>query len=128
VRLDFIGAAPRGSTPMRSNRKFLACWYYSSSWTMVPRVRCYFRFGSKADMLRALTSGSLLIEWSRGATQLVIRWCETGGPPARPPSRQGFGTRVVGRVVHDLKGKLGHRPMSVLSCRRIILPRLPPVE
>jgi len=54
----------------------------------------------------SVPSGRLLIEWSRGETQLVIRWCETGGPPVKPPSREGFGTRVVGRVVHDLEGKL----------------------
>ena len=54
----------------------------------------------------SVPSGCLLIEWSRGETQLVIRWCETGGPPVKPPSRQVFGTRVVGRVVHDLEGKL----------------------
>jgi len=54
----------------------------------------------------SVPSGCLLIEWSRDETQLVIHWCETGGPPVKPPSRQGFGTRVVGRVVHDLEGKL----------------------
>jgi PAS domain S-box-containing protein len=54
----------------------------------------------------SVPSGCLIIEWSRGETQLVIRWCETGGPTVRPPSRQGFGTRVVGRVVHELDGKL----------------------
>jgi two-component sensor histidine kinase len=36
----------------------------------------------------------------------VIRWSEADGPPVKPPSRQGFGTRVIGRVVHDLEGKL----------------------
>ena len=54
----------------------------------------------------SVPSGCLLIEWSRGETQLVIRWCETGGPTAMRPSRQGFGTRVVGRVVAELEGKL----------------------
>jgi two-component sensor histidine kinase len=54
----------------------------------------------------SVPSGCLIIEWSRGETQLVIRWCETGGPPVKPPGRQGFGTKVVGRVVHELEGKL----------------------
>ena len=54
----------------------------------------------------SVPSGCLLIEWSRGETQLVIRWCETGGPPVKPPSRQGFGTRVVGQIVAELEGKL----------------------
>jgi two-component sensor histidine kinase len=54
----------------------------------------------------SVPSGRLLVEWSRGETQLVIRWSEAGGPPVKPPSRQGFGTGVVGRVVDDLEGKL----------------------
>ena len=55
----------------------------------------------------SVPTGRLLIEWSRGETELVIRWSETGGPLVTPPSRQGFGTRVVGRVVEaELEGKL----------------------
>ena len=47
----------------------------------------------------SVPSGRLRVEWSRGETQLVIRWSEADGPPVKPPSRQGFGTRVIGRVV-----------------------------
>jgi two-component sensor histidine kinase len=54
----------------------------------------------------SVPSGRLFVEWSRDETQLVIRWSEAAGPPVEPPSRQGFGTRVVGRVVNDLNGKL----------------------
>jgi two-component sensor histidine kinase len=54
----------------------------------------------------SVPSGRLLVEWSHGETQLVICWSEADGPPVKPPSREGFGTRVVGRVVHDLEGKL----------------------
>ncbi len=66
------------------------------------------RKNCERGQVRALSvpSGRLLIEWSRGETQLVIRWSEADGPPVKPPSRQGFGTRVIGRVVHDLEGKL----------------------
>ena len=55
----------------------------------------------------SVPSGRLRVEWSRDETQLVIRWSETDGPSVKPPSRQGFGTRVVGRVVKaELAGKL----------------------
>ncbi len=55
----------------------------------------------------SVPSGRLRVEWSRGETQLVIRWSEADDPPVKPPSRQGFGTRVVGQVVKaELKGKL----------------------
>jgi two-component sensor histidine kinase len=55
----------------------------------------------------SIPSGRLRIEWSRGETHLVIRWSEAGGPPVKPPQRQGFGTRVVNRVIQaELEGQL----------------------
>jgi two-component sensor histidine kinase len=54
----------------------------------------------------SVPSGRLLVEWWRDETQVAIHWAEADGPPVKPPSRQGFGTRAVGRVVHELNGKL----------------------
>jgi two-component sensor histidine kinase len=55
----------------------------------------------------SVPSGRLRVEWSRGETQLVIRWSEAGGPPVKAPGRQGFGTRVFDGVVKaELKGTL----------------------
>jgi two-component system CheB/CheR fusion protein len=55
----------------------------------------------------SVPAGRLRVEWSRGETQLVIRWSETDGPNVTPPARQGFGTRVVGSVIKtELAGKL----------------------
>jgi two-component sensor histidine kinase len=31
--------------------------------------------------------------------RLVLRWIETGGQPVRPPTRQGFGTRVMESMI-----------------------------
>jgi len=52
--------------------------------------------------------GKVRIEWSRAADgRLVLRWTETGGPPVKPPTRQGFGTRVMeGMIRGQLKGKM----------------------
>jgi PAS domain S-box-containing protein len=36
---------------------------------------------------------------------LTLRWLETGGPPVKPPTRQGFGHRVMERMIGQLKGK-----------------------
>jgi len=36
----------------------------------------------------------------------VIRWSESDGPRVKPPQRQGFGTRVVDRVIQELNGTL----------------------
>jgi PAS domain S-box-containing protein len=54
----------------------------------------------------SVPSGRLLVEWSRDETQVAIHWSEADGPTVTPPSRRGFGTRVVSRVVHELNGKL----------------------
>jgi PAS domain S-box-containing protein len=52
--------------------------------------------------------GRVQIEWSRAADgRLILRWTETGGPPARPPTRRGFGTRVMeGMIGGQLKGEM----------------------
>jgi two-component sensor histidine kinase len=48
------------------------------------------------------------VEWSRAADgRLVLRWTETGGPPVDPPTRKGFGTRVMETMIRgQMKGEL----------------------
>jgi two-component sensor histidine kinase len=51
--------------------------------------------------------GKIRVEWSRSAVgRLVFRWTETGGPPVNPPTRQGFGTRVMESMIKQLKGEM----------------------
>jgi two-component sensor histidine kinase len=52
---------------------------------------------------------------------LVLSWTETGGPPVAAPTREGFGTRVVGKMVQQAKGKLcfDWRPEG-LACEVLI--------
>ncbi|MBU3055837.1 sensor histidine kinase [Pseudomonas indica] len=53
--------------------------------------------------------GKLEVSWrmedgSQGE-MLALEWCEQDGPEVIPPSRQGFGTRLVERsIVHELNG------------------------
>jgi two-component system, chemotaxis family, CheB/CheR fusion protein len=48
----------------------------------------------------SVPGGRVKIEWRlRPGNRLTIRWAEQGGPPVSPPSRQGFGTRVMERMV-----------------------------
>ena len=55
----------------------------------------------------SVPSGRIRVEWSRGEAQIVIRWSEADGPPVKPPSHQGFGTRLVGPLIqNELEGKL----------------------
>jgi two-component sensor histidine kinase len=38
--------------------------------------------------------------------RVVLRWTEAGGPPATPPARRGFGTRVMERMIQLMKGDM----------------------
>jgi two-component system, chemotaxis family, CheB/CheR fusion protein len=48
----------------------------------------------------SVPGGRVKIEWRlRPVSRLTLRWTERGGPPVSPPSRQGFGTRVMERMI-----------------------------
>ena len=54
-------------------------------------------------------AGSILITWAIEATpqgrRLILRWREKDGPPVTPPSRKGFGSRVIeDGLAHELEG------------------------
>ena len=48
------------------------------------------------------------VEESGGEEQVAFSWTETGGPRGRPPGRQGFGTRLLTKLVsYELDGEAG---------------------
>ncbi|MGP1680335.1 MAG: PAS domain S-box protein [Burkholderiales bacterium] len=48
----------------------------------------------------SVSDGRVQVVWSHAANgQLVLRWSETGGPPARAPTRKGFGMRVIDSLI-----------------------------
>ncbi|MBU2135682.1 MAG: sensor histidine kinase, partial [Alphaproteobacteria bacterium] len=52
--------------------------------------------------------GRVMVDWSvsdDGVFHLV--WREVGGPPVRPPTREGFGTRLLQQgLAAELNGKV----------------------
>jgi PAS domain S-box-containing protein len=54
----------------------------------------------------SVPGGRVQVEWSRAADgRLFLRWTETGGPAVKPPTRRGFGTRVMESMIRgQLKG------------------------
>jgi two-component sensor histidine kinase len=76
--------------------------------------------GTNAVKYGALSNqdGVIDIEWSLLEGTLQLRWTETGGPPVVPPTRRGFGSRLIERGLrHEIGGKVTLEfPTSGLIC------------
>jgi PAS domain S-box-containing protein len=42
-----------------------------------------------------VNSGKVTVSWNVSEAQLTLSWKETGGPQVMPPSRKGFGSRLI---------------------------------
>jgi PAS domain S-box-containing protein len=50
-------------------------------------------------------AGRVRVEWSlQPDKQLHLLWAETDGPPLTPPTKEGFGTRAITRMIEQLTG------------------------
>lgn len=48
----------------------------------------------------SVPDGHVQVEWSREPNgQLVLCWTENGGPPVKPPTRKGFGSRAIESMI-----------------------------
>jgi two-component sensor histidine kinase/ActR/RegA family two-component response regulator len=56
----------------------------------------------------SVPSGSVDIAWNidEGMQWLQLVWSERGGPSVHTPSRQSFGTRLIGTLGHQMKGQV----------------------
>jgi PAS domain S-box-containing protein len=56
----------------------------------------------------SVPEGRVEVTWSRATDgRLVLQWTETGGPPAKKPTCEGFGTSVIARMIREqLKGEM----------------------
>jgi PAS domain S-box-containing protein len=55
----------------------------------------------------SVPSGRIALTWRlQSGNRLFVRWVETGGPAVTPPTRKGFGTRVMTRICEQLNGEL----------------------
>ena len=60
------------------------------------------KYGSLSD-----AKGHIALKWQHKTDgQLILRWTETSGPAAQKPTRQGFGSRVIERMIGQLSGKV----------------------
>jgi PAS domain S-box-containing protein len=75
-------------------------------------------------------TGSVRIDWefepASGGDRLMLRWREENGPPVAPPSKKGFGSRVIERgLALELGGttQLDYRPDGIVCTIDIPVPQ-----
>jgi two-component sensor histidine kinase len=55
----------------------------------------------------SVPDGYVQVEWSRAADgRVVLRWTEANGPAVTPPTHQGFGRRVMEKMIGQLGGRI----------------------
>ena len=54
----------------------------------------------------SVPNGQVGLKWLHEADgRLILHWREMGGPAVKTPTHQGFGTRIIDRMIGQLKGK-----------------------
>jgi two-component sensor histidine kinase len=54
----------------------------------------------------SVPQGRLAISWQTSGRVLTIDWMESGGPPVKPPSRQGFGGKLFQSALAPYHGRV----------------------
>jgi PAS domain S-box-containing protein len=71
------------------------------------------------------SEGQVEVKWSLAADgRLMLRWTERGGPPVKRPTRQGFGTKVMERMIRcQQKGEMHYDWLTEGLVCEIALPK-----
>jgi two-component sensor histidine kinase len=72
----------------------------------------------------SVPKGRIRVEWSlEGDGRVLLHWSETGGPQVKPPTRRGFGTRMLDSLIRmQLRGDVRFDWRSEGLACEIILP------
>jgi PAS domain S-box-containing protein len=82
-------------------------------------------------------SGAVNVSWQLSGGNLVLQWVETGGPPTKPPSSRGFGTKLItatcesqlsGKTNFDWRAEGLHCTLSVPGGDRMNQPERSPAQ
>ncbi|UVF21605.1 PAS domain S-box protein [Microvirga terrae] len=75
----------------------------------------------------SIPAGSVTIVWAvtlDSMPRVALRWQESNGPPVAPPTRRGFGTRLIERgLAQDLGGsvRLSYEPAGIVCTMNVPL-------
>ncbi|TCS10487.1 HWE histidine kinase domain-containing protein [Caulobacter sp. BK020] len=84
------------------------------------------KYGALSTGEGASGEGRVVLAWTYDAAtrDLALTWTETGGPPVAPPTRRGFGSRLIERSLRgELKGAatMDYRPGGLVCTMRATL-------
>jgi two-component sensor histidine kinase len=80
--------------------------------TAVSLALAVHELGTNAAKYGALSNGHgrVAIRWRSTGDRLSLVWQEVGGPPVSPPTKRGFGTRMIERsLASELDGEVSIR-------------------
>src|SRR5262249_14091528 len=53
----------------------------------------------------SVDAGKVAVDWSDSGGTLFLNWTETGGPAVVPPTRLGFGTKIISSLGGSRRGR-----------------------
>jgi two-component sensor histidine kinase len=72
----------------------------------------------------SVPAGSVQMRWSQSPEgQLAIRWIELGGPMVAPPTRKGFGSRVMNTLIEQTGGIIAFDWREDGLCCNVTIPK-----
>jgi PAS domain S-box-containing protein len=72
----------------------------------------------------SVPAGSVQMTWSQSHNgELSIRWLERGGPPVVPPTREGFGSRVMNSLIQQIGGTVAFDWRKAGLCCNVTIPK-----
>jgi PAS domain S-box-containing protein len=88
----------------------------------VSLVMAFHELATNAAKYGALSNGegSLRVDWKvsneAAPPRLFVKWEETGGPPVKAPTRQGFGSRLIRGLAQETAGevRLDYEPSGLV--------------
>jgi two-component sensor histidine kinase len=60
----------------------------------------------------SIPTGRVRVSWSRLGATMKIRWVEADGPVVVPPTRRGFGTRLLKQALDPFRGAIETKYIS----------------
>jgi two-component sensor histidine kinase len=72
----------------------------------------------------SVAAGSVQMTWSQSHDgELSIRWMERGGPLVVPPTRQGFGSRMMNSLIQQTGGTIAFDWRKAGLCCSVTIPK-----